>query len=129
MGGPWHIDTFYPEFKTLLFLKDVDESSGPTAYIRGSHRLWKLRLKNEFFDYLIGKEVRFFDDTMLGKLAEQQTLLCGKAGTLVVFDGRGFHRSTAQEGRSRSLLMNYLQVDRPRSVRASGERPQPKRLP
>ena len=119
-GGPWHIDTFYPEFKTLLFLKDVDESSGPTAYIPGSHRLWKLRLKNELLDYLIGREVRFFDETILGELAEQQTLLCGKAGTLVLFDGRGLHRSTAQQGRSRSLLMNYLQVDRSCSVPAAG---------
>jgi len=122
-GGPWHIDTFYSEFKTLLFLKDVDESCGPTAYIPGSHRLWKLRLKNEFFDYLIGRDVRFFEETVLGKLAKQQTLLCGKAGTLIVFDGRGLHRSTAQQGRSRSLLMNYLQVDRPNSAPAPGERP------
>ena len=49
--GPWHFDTFYPEMKALLFLQDVNERCGPTAYIKGSHRLHGFRLRNEWFGY------------------------------------------------------------------------------
>jgi hypothetical protein len=117
--GPWHFDTFYPEFKAFLFLCDVDDRCGPTAYVPGSHRHWWLRIKNQLLDYPKGKEVRLFDGAAIGRLPERETLLCGEAGSLLLLDGRGLHKATAPAGGSRSVLMNYLKVDAPRTKQRS----------
>jgi hypothetical protein len=106
--GDWHFDTFYPEMKALLLLQDVDERSGPTAYLRGTHRLHAFRLRHEFFGYRKHRKLRFFSPADLSPWLEREVFLCGQAGTLIIFDGRGLHRPTAQQGSPRSFLMNYL---------------------
>lgn len=105
---PWHFDTFYPEWKAMLYLEDVDASNGATAYIPGSHRDHGFRRHHQLLGYFQGLEARFFSDDDLGARADEQILLDAPAGTLVLMDGRGLHRVMPQIDRPRRLLVNYL---------------------
>ena len=36
-GGPWHRDSYFRQFKSLIYLNDVDENNGPFQLIHQSH--------------------------------------------------------------------------------------------
>ena len=111
-----HVDAFSKEFKSFLYLDDVDEGNGPFAYIPRTQRAHTRRLVKQLAK---GSAATGFTDDELGRLVDQEVRLTGDAGTLILADVRGFHRGTPQLDRSRSVLVNYMfkhpgdvQVDR-----------------
>jgi Phytanoyl-CoA dioxygenase (PhyH) len=100
-----HVDAFSQEFKSFLYLDDVDDGNGPFAYIPGSQRAHLKRIAKQLRH---GSAATGFTDVELGGAIEREVKLTGDAGTLILADVRGFHRGTPQLNRSRSALVNYL---------------------
>jgi hypothetical protein len=103
----YHVDIFAKEFKTFLYLDDVDMGNGPFAYLPGTHKSWFRRLKKQILGNKEGSETSFYEKD-LGALLKREAAITGKAGTLILADVRGFHRGTPQADRSRSVLVNYM---------------------
>jgi hypothetical protein len=103
----YHVDVFTKEFKSFLYLDDVDPGNGPFTYLRGTHRSHLRRLKRELLWDGEGAPTTFLDKD-LGSTRNREVQICGPAGTLILADVRGFHRGSPQIERSRSALVNYL---------------------
>jgi hypothetical protein len=103
----YHVDVFTKEFKSFLYLDDVDPGNGPFTYLRGTHRSHLRRLKRELLWNGEGASTTFLDKD-LGSSRRREVQVCGPAGTLILADVRGFHRGSPQLERSRSALVNYL---------------------
>jgi len=116
----YHLDSFIKEFKSFIYLDDVDEGNGPFAYVPGTHRKHLLRIKKQLFGNGEGEApTTVFPEDMTEDERALETNVLGKAGTLILADVRGMHRGTPQKDRSRSVLVNYivkhegdLQIDR-----------------
>ena len=109
-----HRDTFHAAIKLWYFLEDVGEEHGPFAYVPGSHRITRPRLRWEH-----ARAVRACapDHARKGgafRLGEDELAALGlpaprsypvRANTLVVADVRGFHRrGDARPGARRLAL-------------------------
>jgi hypothetical protein len=103
----YHVDWFGKQFKSFLYLDDVDKGNGPFTYLRGSHRSHFLRLKKQILGNKNGSATSFSEDDVRSILHEQ-VQICGKAGTLIVADVRGLHRGSPQINRTRSIVVNYM---------------------
>ena len=110
-GSGWHRDScFMHQFKTILYLSDVNENNGPFQYIKGSH-LYKSvintaaklskSLSNSRFT---NEEIESIVDS---NTVEVPTTFCGKAGTLLIVDTRGLHRGMPLKEETRYALTNY----------------------
>lgn len=103
----YHVDAFSKQFKSFLYLDDVDVANGPFTYVAGSHRARLTRLKRQMF--ASGSEpATSFDERDLGNRVTAAQMICGPAGTLIIADVRGFHRGAPQRTGSRSVLVNYM---------------------
>jgi hypothetical protein len=100
-----HVDAFSKEFKSFLYLDDVDEGNGPFAYIPGTQRAHLRRIVKQLRD---GSAGTGFSNEELKRSIGREVKLTGEAGTLILADVRGFHRGTPQLDRSRSALVNYF---------------------
>lgn len=100
-----HVDAFSKEFKSFLYLDDVDEGNGPFAYIPGTHRSHVRRIAKQLRR---GSQATGFTDEELRSVIGNEVRLTGAAGTLILADVRGFHRGTPQLDRSRSVIVNYM---------------------
>jgi hypothetical protein len=100
-----HVDAFSKEFKSFLYLDDVDEGNGPFAYIPGTQRSHMRRIVKQLRE---GSAATGFSNEELKAVIGREVRLTGKAGTLILADVRGFHRGTPQLDRSRSVIVNYM---------------------
>jgi hypothetical protein len=105
----YHLDSFIKEFKSFVYLDDVDTGNGPFAYVPGTQRKHLLRLKKQLIGNGEGESPTtvFPEDMTKAELAGERAVT-GKAGTLILADVRGMHRGTPQKDRSRSVLVNYI---------------------
>ncbi len=103
----YHVDSFGREFKSFLYLDDVDEGNGPFTYLRGTHRQRLTRIRKQLARNG-GRPRTSFDPDELRPFLGEEAKLVGPAGTLILTDVRGFHRGSPQLSRSRSVLVNYL---------------------
>ena len=103
----FHVDCFGKEFKSFLYLDDVDESNGPFTYIRGSHRNHLIRIKKQIFGNPNDAATTFFEQDVR-RVKDREVKITGGAGSLVLADVRGFHRGSPQKGKSRAVLVNYI---------------------
>lgn len=116
----YHVDAFIKEFKSFIYLDDVDAGNGPFAYVPGTQRKHMLRLKKQLLGNGDGESpTTVFPEDMTKTELASETSVLGTAGTLILADVRGLHRGTPQKDRSRSVLVNYivkhqgdLQIDR-----------------
>jgi len=116
----YHLDSFIKEFKSFIYLDDVDTGNGPFAYVPGTQRKHLLRLKKQLIGNGEGESATtVFPEDMTAEELASETAVTGRAGTLILADVRGMHRGTPQKDRSRSVLVNYivkhqgdLQIDR-----------------
>lgn len=109
-GGGWHRDSpFSNQFKSFLFLSDVDYNNGPLSIIKGSH----LRENIKKFSKVLGtktSQYRFSDDEVekaIKLLGWRETMLTCHAGTLVFANTRALHRGTPIRSGNRIALTNY----------------------
>ena len=103
----YHVDAFNKEFKSFIYLDDVDGGNGPFAYIPGTHRD-RIRLMRKIISGSGDHAPTGFPAEELGRLVDKEVQISGSAGTLILADVRGLHRGTPQSERSRSVLVNYL---------------------
>lgn len=120
----FHIDEWRYLISAFLFLSNVGNQEAPMVYLKGSHKrgLWKLPKEKQFFHYY----EKNLDDEYLNEespycgcylptearwLKERyrfESVTCtGKAGTLIIFDNLGLHRSTVLRKNYRLILSGY----------------------
>lgn len=109
-GGGWHRDSPYSnQFKSFLFLSDVNIDNGPFSIIKGSH----LRKNIEVFSKVLGvktSQYRFSENEIqkaIELLSWKETKLTCSAGTLVLANTRALHRGSPIYSGERVALTNY----------------------
>lgn len=102
-----HVDSFHKEFKSFLYLDDVDEGNGPFTYMRGTQRSHLRRIRRQIDAKREGPATSFSPDDV-DFASEREVQICGRAGTLILADVRGLHRGSPQLEGSRSVLVNYI---------------------
>ena len=111
-GGGWHRDSqFTNQFKTIVYLTDVNKNNGPFQYIKGSHKKKSYKLiKNALNDYDYSKN-RFSDDeieSILKNIGEfESSTITGKAGDLILVNTRGLHRGSPLKFGKRKAVTTY----------------------
>ena len=113
-GGGWHKDNPNRQFKSILYLNDVNERNGAYQIIKRSHKLRQF-LKDMKAGELDYGQIRIRDDQMTKILKDEPERLVtctGKAGTLIVKDCCCIHRgSPLQEGQRYALTNYYFTLD------------------
>jgi len=109
-GGGWHKDSVSRQFKSILYLNNVDENNGAYQIIEKSHKLPYL-LKDMKTANMKFKKTRFTDE-QIEKILEREPsrlkTLTGKAGTLIVKDCCVIHRGSPLKMGKRYALTNYF---------------------
>jgi hypothetical protein len=103
----YHVDGFSREFKSFMYLDDVDAGNGPFTYIPGTHRSHLLRLRKQLVGNREGSPTSFHANDIDDAL-EREVQITGAAGTLILADVRGLHRGSPQRVGSRSVLVSYM---------------------
>jgi hypothetical protein len=115
----YHMDCWKQRVKAYLYLEDVDEDGAPMTYLKGSHHgSWRLPMESRLAR-LLRSDVSGYtreESVFLGcfwpyevmrlKQAYGYTdVTCtGKAGDLVIFDGRGLHHANELRSKRRLIL-------------------------
>ena len=109
-GGPWHRDSYFRQFKSLMYLTDVDENHGPFQVISESHK--QNRISNDSkiakLDPMQCKFSQDVIDKIVSSEPERQQTLTGKAGTVVLVDTSCIHRGFPLNEGTRYALTNYF---------------------
>lgn len=108
-GAGWHRDSMTCQFKSILYLNDVDESNGPFQFIRGSHRTSAL-FHDTQTTQLPRSSAKFSEEHVQLILAEDPDRLLtatGAKGTLLIADTTGIHRGCTLKSGVRYALSNY----------------------
>ena len=109
-GGSWHRDSYFRQFKSLLFLTDVDEENGPFQVVLASHDAKKISSDSKSAN-LESMQCTFNQETVKKILTdepERLKTLTGKAGTLVLVDTSTIHRGIPLKNGIRYALTNYF---------------------
>lgn len=118
-GEGWHRDSYFRQFKAILYLSDVGEDNGPFQLIRGSQRLGSL-LHDGLVAGLGHRQTRLADAQVDALVTEQPSRLLtvtGKAGTLIVVNTCAIHRGKPIASGRRYALTNYYMPERMISAR------------
>ncbi|MBA16992.1 MAG: hypothetical protein CMN73_11660 [Sphingomonas sp.] len=119
----FHFDSWRHRIKCFLYLSDVGPQNAPLIYAPTTHRR-PFRLARDLEirrhtatqdnSYLADLESQFVGalfphqaQRMFHRLAIRPVELTGSAGTLILFDARGFHRSKPLEAGCRTILSSY----------------------
>ena len=89
----WHFDREDNYIlKIFLYLKDVDEGTGPLTYAPGTHR--KGPHRNVQPEYFLEDHIRRTTDEQMAAVIPRENWLkaTGKKGTIVFADTRGYHK-------------------------------------
>lgn len=109
-GGPWHRDSYFRQFKSLLYLTDVDENHGPFQIISESHDKEHISTDTKIAN-LESMQCQFDQNTVkqiLEKEPERLHSLTAKAGTVVLVDTSCIHRGIPLKNGTRYALTNYF---------------------
>ena len=105
----FHVDGFSPEFKTFLYLENVDMDNGPFCYISTSNKAHKKREKRIKSN---NPSTSFTEEEIGSLLMNRKKVLCAPKGALILADTLGFHRGLPQRKHTRSILFNnYFSKD------------------
>ena len=110
----WHRDDpDHLTVKLFIYLKDVDEGSGPFCFIPRTHPLGslnKIRAR--------AREGRTNDEEMASAVPPAHWKVCtGPAKTVVLADTTGFHKGLKPETKHRLLLVFHYTSGKPRNPR------------
>jgi hypothetical protein len=99
-GAPEHAELYHRDYddlrfiKLFLYLTDVDDTNGPHAFVRGSHRSDKLV-----------ERVRFTEEDVAACFAPEDRLrMAGKAGTAFLENTFGLHRGIPPVSKPRLIF-------------------------
>ena len=108
-GGGWHRDSFYSQYKALLYLTDVTSDNGPFELLPRSHHLRSvlIGIKKGGLKYMQNR----ISDAEVCRLEEllstPRKTFTEKAGTLVLFNSSSIHRGRPIQLGERFALTNY----------------------
>ncbi len=108
-GDGWHRDSFYNQYKALLYLTDVTEDNGPFELLPRSHHLRSVLIGIEKAD-LKYMQNRISNDEVCRLeelLSTPRKTITGSAGTLVLFNSSSIHRGRPIQLGERLALTNY----------------------
>jgi len=109
-GGGWHRDSNIRQFKSILYLNDVDENNGVYQIIQNSHKLLSSISDSKNGKITLGV-LRFSDkqiEKIIDKNPQRLQTIVGKAGTLIVKDCSCIHRGSPLKEGKRYALTNYI---------------------
>jgi len=109
-GGPWHRDSYFRQFKSLLYLTDVDENHGPFQVITESHKQERISSDSKSSN-LESMQCQFDQTTVENILRDEPERLhsfTAKAGTVVLVDTSCIHRGIPLKEGNRYALTNYF---------------------
>jgi len=109
-GGPRHRDSYFRQFKSLLYLTDVDENHGPFQVIHESHKQKKISSDTKSGN-LESMQCQFNQEIVEKILKEEPDRLVSftaKAGTVVLVDTSTIHRGVTLKEGTRYALTNYF---------------------
>lgn len=110
-GGGWHRDSVAEhQFKSILYLTDVDPGSGPFQFVPGSHRVRSIVRANVQAAIPFGQHR--YSEQEIARVCETRGItpktFTGAAGTLIVADTSGLHRGMPISRGQRYALTNYF---------------------
>lgn len=109
-GGSWHRDSIFRQFKSIVYLTNVDENNGPFQVVINSH-LPKQIQQDEKSANLDSMQSRFDQQTverLLKQNPERLKTLTGKAGIVILVDTSIIHRGIPMKKGTRYALTNYF---------------------
>jgi len=107
-GGPWHRDSYFRQFKSLIYLNDVDENNGPFQLIHQSHETKDNDRKIAELEHMQSSFLQEKVDKIIENDPDRLKTLTGKAGTLVLVDTSIIHRGIPVKNGIRYALTNYF---------------------
>ncbi len=111
-GGGWHRDSpFTNQFKTILYLSDVDDNNGPFQYVKASHKRSKYKEIKKVLKSYSYNQNRFTNDevdTLKENINDFDVCTFnGKAGDLILVNTRGLHRGAPLLKGKRKAVTTY----------------------
>ncbi|MAU89450.1 MAG: hypothetical protein CMC40_06045 [Flavobacteriaceae bacterium] len=107
-GGGWHRDSNAGQFKSLLYLSNVEKENGPLQIIKNSNNNFLnfkifIKLNKKFPTY------RFSNDE-INKIVKRRDIveITGGAGTLILFNTSMLHRGSPIKEGMRYAITNYF---------------------
>lgn len=118
-GGGWHRDNRAKQIKTIVYLSDVNEKSGPFSFLQGSNN-FELPTRDG-----VGKSTRY-DDVVVSEFCRENNIepfkVIGKRGTLVFVDTSHIHRGLNIQSGSRYTYTNYYFENHPHRIKLSNDK-------
>ncbi len=108
-GDGWHRDSFFDQFKAIVYLSDVEPENGPFQYVLGSHTFGS-KITDAASAGISAATTRVDDaqaEALIAAAPERNRIVTGPAGSLVLADTSGIHRGMPLEAGSRYALTNY----------------------
>jgi hypothetical protein len=123
-----HADVHFPSAKAWLYVNDIDEQNGAFVYAKGSQKMTLARLKYEYdasvrvakanrdgtiYSEVAGNVVMLPTEKQQRAMGISETVMSGKANTLVFADISGFHRRGEFASGARREQIQIRFYDRP----------------
>jgi hypothetical protein len=111
-----HMDIFFNSHKVFYLMYDVKEEDGPLVFCPGTHHLSFKRLRYEYKKSIeqvnLGKDSFQADEKNESILGLKNIKAIAPANTLVVMNGRAFHRrGDAKVGTKRSIIFTQFRYN------------------
>lgn len=109
-GGSWHRDSIFRQFKSIVYLNDVDENNGSFQVVTNSHTPKQIKKDEKSANYE-SMQSRFNTeevDILVKQHPERLKTLTGKAGTVILVDTSIIHRGIPLKQGTRYALTNYF---------------------
>jgi hypothetical protein len=115
--SPYHADSLNNQFKSFLYLTDVDDTSyGPFSYVKGSHDAPLVEKAGTLFLNRM-KNNSGAPRAIVPNPESEATHVTGKKGTLIISNQKGYHRAyPQQEGRERVLMTTSYKTSNNQNV-------------
>jgi len=109
-GGSWHRDSYFRQFKTFIYLTDVDESNGPFQLVLNSNN--SKQIKEDAKTGNLEQMQSRFEVNEVERIVKDDPkrlhTLTAKAGTVVLLDTSVIHRGLPMRKGVRYALTNYF---------------------
>ena len=108
-GAGWHKDAYRRQFKSLLYLNNVNDDNGAFELVKKSNSLLSIFNVSTKLNKSIDN-TRFSDDEIYRTINQNRLKrIYGEAGTLILFDPSLIHRGSPLKNFTRYALTNYYE--------------------